>query len=294
MPGPPPPTSSASLSTNRSPLPNGQTRARKFVIDILPLYFASWGRDAATTDVDSRKEVALRLYAGQRSNPEANRLVEWMLTNGIVVEETKQDYTVGGQTFEKGSYVVPMAQARRGLLWKRGAYNFVSLAHDAATIDRAFGHLETLLEAMAAGVPGGRAALVCAAVLAGQASIGWSNDWLDADREARAERTHVRRERLRDDRVEADDAGVGAEAGDGADERQPLQVGRDRSVKALDRAVRTSQPVALVTQRSSEQEEISRRFASKVADNYVHDNPWTAIGIAAGVGVVLGMLISRR
>jgi ElaB/YqjD/DUF883 family membrane-anchored ribosome-binding protein len=34
--------------------------------------------------------------------------------------------------------------------------------------------------------------------------------------------------------------------------------------------------------------------AGKVADNYVHDNPWTAIGIAAGVGVVLGMLISRR
>ena len=40
----------------------------------------------------------------------------------------------------------------------------------------------TLL-ALAAGVPGGRAALVCAAVLAGQASIGWSNDWLDADRD---------------------------------------------------------------------------------------------------------------
>ena len=38
----------------------------------------------------------------------------------------------------------------------------------------------------------------------------------------------------------------------------PLQVGRDRSVKALDRAVRTSQPVALVTQRSSEQEEIGQ------------------------------------
>ncbi|HEX2141167.1 MAG TPA: LON peptidase substrate-binding domain-containing protein, partial [Candidatus Limnocylindria bacterium] len=36
----------------------------------------------------------------------------------------------------------------------------------------------------------------------------------------------------------------------------PLQVGRDRSVKALDRAVRASQPVALVTQRSSETEEI--------------------------------------
>jgi ATP-dependent Lon protease len=37
----------------------------------------------------------------------------------------------------------------------------------------------------------------------------------------------------------------------------PLQVGRDRSVKALDRAVRASQPVALITQRSSDTEEIS-------------------------------------
>jgi 4-hydroxybenzoate polyprenyltransferase len=40
----------------------------------------------------------------------------------------------------------------------------------------------TLL-AVAAGVPGGRSTLLCAAVLAGQASIGWSNDWLDADRD---------------------------------------------------------------------------------------------------------------
>jgi ATP-dependent Lon protease len=37
----------------------------------------------------------------------------------------------------------------------------------------------------------------------------------------------------------------------------PLQVGRDRSVKALDRAVRASQPVALITQRSPDTEEIS-------------------------------------
>ena len=37
----------------------------------------------------------------------------------------------------------------------------------------------------------------------------------------------------------------------------PLQVGRDRSVKALDRAVRASSPVALVTQRSSDTEEVN-------------------------------------
>ncbi|MDC9589193.1 YqjD family protein [Xenorhabdus sp. XENO-10] len=30
------------------------------------------------------------------------------------------------------------------------------------------------------------------------------------------------------------------------------------------------------------------------ADNYVRDNPWTGIGIGAAVGVVLGVLLSRR
>jgi 4-hydroxybenzoate polyprenyltransferase len=51
----------------------------------------------------------------------------------------------------------------------------------------------TLL-AVAAGVSGPRAVLLCAAVLAGQASIGWSNDWLDADRDravARADKPVV-------------------------------------------------------------------------------------------------------
>lgn len=33
--------------------------------------------------------------------------------------------------------------------------------------------------------------------------------------------------------------------------------------------------------------------AAKVTDEYVHENPWRAVGIAAGVGLVIGMLISR-
>ena len=36
------------------------------------------------------------------------------------------------------------------------------------------------------------------------------------------------------------------------------------------------------------------RDTGKAADEYVHQNPWTAIGIGAGIGLVLGMLISRR
>ncbi len=34
--------------------------------------------------------------------------------------------------------------------------------------------------------------------------------------------------------------------------------------------------------------------AARVADDYVHDNPWKAVGVAAGVGLIVGLLISRR
>ena len=36
------------------------------------------------------------------------------------------------------------------------------------------------------------------------------------------------------------------------------------------------------------------RAAADAADDYVRDNPWQAVGIAAAVGMILGMLISRR
>ncbi len=49
--------------------------------------------------------------------------------------------------------------------------------------------LVATLLAVSAGVSTGRVVLVCVAVLAGQASIGWSNDWLDADRDLAVGRT---------------------------------------------------------------------------------------------------------
>lgn len=33
--------------------------------------------------------------------------------------------------------------------------------------------------------------------------------------------------------------------------------------------------------------------AAKATDEYVHENPWKAVGIAAGAGLIVGMLISR-
>jgi len=36
------------------------------------------------------------------------------------------------------------------------------------------------------------------------------------------------------------------------------------------------------------------RQAARATDEYVHDNPWRAVGIAAGVGLLIGLLIGRR
>lgn len=55
------------------------------------------------------------LGKGQRSDAEANRLVEWLLENGIEVGQSKADFTYGGHEFERGTYVVEMTQAHRGL-----------------------------------------------------------------------------------------------------------------------------------------------------------------------------------
>ena len=36
------------------------------------------------------------------------------------------------------------------------------------------------------------------------------------------------------------------------------------------------------------------RAAARVTDDYVHDNPWSAIGAAAVAGFLIGMLLNRR
>lgn len=32
----------------------------------------------------------------------------------------------------------------------------------------------------------------------------------------------------------------------------------------------------------------------RVADDYVQDNPWRSVGVAAGIGFIVGLLIGRR
>ncbi|HET9323000.1 MAG TPA: M14 family zinc carboxypeptidase [Gaiellaceae bacterium] len=52
---------------------------------------------------------------GQRSEPEARRLVRWLLANGIDVQELHKGYQYGAMHLEAGTWVVFMDQALRGL-----------------------------------------------------------------------------------------------------------------------------------------------------------------------------------
>ncbi len=40
--------------------------------------------------------------------------------------------------------------------------------------------------------------------------------------------------------------------------------------------------------------EAQARAAAQQVDKKVHENPWTAVGIAAGIGLVLGILLGRK
>jgi ElaB/YqjD/DUF883 family membrane-anchored ribosome-binding protein len=39
---------------------------------------------------------------------------------------------------------------------------------------------------------------------------------------------------------------------------------------------------------------VRTREAARMTDEFVHDKPWYAVGIAGAVGLVIGMLIGRR
>ena len=38
----------------------------------------------------------------------------------------------------------------------------------------------------------------------------------------------------------------------------------------------------------------SAKAAARATDDYVHDNPWQAIGVASAIGFLVGIVISRR
>ena len=61
--------------------------------------------------------------------------------------------------------------------------------------------------------------------------------------------------------------------------------------------VKLEQSLTVAKARIAEAQEAAlarTKVAAEATDRYVRANPWNAVGIAAGVGFVLGLLITRR
>ncbi len=68
---------------------------------------------------------------------------------------------------------------------------------------------------------------------------------------------------------------------------EKISVARERIQDSLHEAkVKLAEAEAMVTERAKQ--------AARYTDEYVHENPWRAIGVAAGFGLLLGLMISRR
>jgi Zinc carboxypeptidase len=80
--------------------------------DPLPVVGTAADHDYMT---DYPRAHVIPVGAGQRSDAEAKRLVDFLLANDIEVERLRRDYRFGGREFEKGSYVVFLDQALRAL-----------------------------------------------------------------------------------------------------------------------------------------------------------------------------------
>jgi ElaB/YqjD/DUF883 family membrane-anchored ribosome-binding protein len=60
---------------------------------------------------------------------------------------------------------------------------------------------------------------------------------------------------------------------------------------------RIQERVQAARQRLAEAEAVlveKTRAAARATDAYVHENPWKAVGIAAGVGFLVGFILGRR
>lgn len=62
---------------------------------------------------------------------------------------------------------------------------------------------------------------------------------------------------------------------------------RNKGLVMLDAAMEKAQQIQAVAVEKGKE-------AAQTTDEFVHEHPWQAVGIAAGIGLVVGLLIGRR
>lgn len=70
--------------------------------------------------------------------------------------------------------------------------------------------------------------------------------------------------------------------------------GDDEVVRVRDRLESSIDRMRSVALDGLEQAAESTRRAARATDEYVHERPWTAMGISAAAGIVIGALLCRR
>ena len=68
----------------------------------------------------------------------------------------------------------------------------------------------------------------------------------------------------------------------------------ERIEKARARAEESLRAARVRLQQAGQAMEANAREAAEKIDGAVRENPWSAVGIAAGVGVIIGILLARR
>ena len=83
-----------------------------------------------------------------------------------------------------------------------------------------------------------------------------------------------------------------------ADAEELLRMGAEQTGAAAQAwRARVEARLADAKARLSQLQEVAvakAKAAGHAADEYVHEHPWKAIGSAAGAGLIIGLLISRR
>jgi ElaB/YqjD/DUF883 family membrane-anchored ribosome-binding protein len=75
-----------------------------------------------------------------------------------------------------------------------------------------------------------------------------------------------------------------ATANQGGDELAEVRAKAEESLRVVKARMTESQAALLV----------KTKEAAKATDVYVHENPWKSVGVAVGVGLVVGLLSGRR